>query len=665
MSRSRSIRGALPASRTVLIAAALGLAACADQQPVGPVGPAARSVTASQAVEARGNPIPDQYIVVFKPGVADPRGLARGLAQAQGGTVLRTYEHAIKGFAVRLPARAAEALRRNPNVQFVEQDATVEPSATQLGATWGIDRIDQRDLPLSTTYTDAVDGSGVTVYIIDSGIRLTHAEFGGRATSGIDLIDGSGEDCRGHGTHVAGTVGGSTYGVAKGVNLVSVRVFDCSGPSSWSIVIAAVDWVTANHAPRSVANMSLGGGLTRALNAAVTGSIDAGVVYVAAAGNDDAADACSVSPASTPGAITVAASTKLDARSDFSNVGTCVDLFAPGSAITSAWPWDDAATRTIQGTSMAAPHVAGAAALYRQRFPGATPAQVAAALTANATADKITDARAGTPNLLLYTGFITTGTPQTIVVTSTPPAPAFVGDSYTLGATTVSGLTVTFTSRTPLICTVSGATASFVAAGTCTLAADQAGNATYLAAAQATQSMTIVRRPQTITVTSVLPASAVVTRTFPLAATGGGSGQPVVFTTQTPRTCTTTGVNGTTLTLTADGACSVAVTQAGTAAYDPAPAQTLSLTVLTPAQATTALRDLVAAGTLTPDLGRALTAKLDDALKALVAGKTKAACGALADFASQLQAQGGKAIPELTADAWLAETAAIRKAAGC
>ena len=256
-------------------------------------------------------------------------------------------------------------------------------------------------------------------------------------------------------------------------------------------------------------------------------------------------------------------------------------------------------------------------------------------------------------------------TAQTITFSSTPPDPAFVGGSYTLVATASSGLTVTFTSSTPATCTVMDATASFVAAGTCTLAADQTGNGTYAGAAQVTQSMTVVRRSQAITVTSVLPPSAVVTRTFTLAATGGASGQPVIFATQTPLICTTTGANGTTLTLTAAGACSVAVTQAGTTTYAPAPSQTLSITVLTAAQATSTLRSAVVASTLTPDLRRALTAKLDDALKALADGKTKAACSALADFASQVRAQRGKAIPQVTADAWLAQVAFIRTGAGC
>jgi len=280
----------------------------------------------------------------------------------------------------------------------------VRLDTTQSNATWGLDRLDQRDLPLNATYSYDKTGSGVTAYIIDTGIRLSHNDFGGRATSGYDAIDGgSADDCNGHGTHVSGTVGGTTYGVAKGVRLVAVRVLDCGGSGSNSGVIAGVNWVTSNHAAGqpAVANMSLGGGVSTALDQAVSNSIADGVTYALAAGNSNA-NACNSSPARTPNAITVGATTSSDARASYSNYGTCLDVFAPGSNITSAWSTSNTATNTISGTSMASPHVAGAAAVYLEGNPGATPAQVASALSGAATTGKVTSPGSGSPNRLLY-----------------------------------------------------------------------------------------------------------------------------------------------------------------------------------------------------------------------------------------------------------------------
>jgi subtilisin family serine protease len=274
---------------------------------------------------------------------------------------------------------------------------------TQGGADWGLDRMDQRALPLNGTYTYKADGSGVTVYIIDTGINFTHSEFGGRASAGVDEITAGGNaaDCNGHGTHVAGTVGGSTYGVAKNVRLVAIRVLDCSGSGTTSGVIAGIDWVTANRTLPAAANMSLGGDFSQALNDAVARSVAAGVVYAVAAGNS-AVDACATSPASAPDAITVGATDANDAFASFSNYGTCVKINAPGVGITSAWIGSNAATATASGTSMAAPHVAGAAAAYLQKNPGATPAQVRAALTGAATSSVIQSIGAGTVNLLVF-----------------------------------------------------------------------------------------------------------------------------------------------------------------------------------------------------------------------------------------------------------------------
>jgi serine protease len=358
------------------------------------------------------NAIPNQYIVVLhddepvraRTSVA---ALARSMATLRGGRVTRTFERVLKGFAIEMSPQAARALARDPRVRYIEQDSVMYASATQTNATWGLDRIDQRDRPLSTTYTYNADGSGVHGYIIDTGILATHTQFGGRAAgNGYTAInDGRGTvDCNGHGTHVAGTVGGSTYGVAKQITLHAVRVLGCNGSGSTSGVIAGVDWVTQNHQTPAVANMSLGGGASTALDDAVRASIAAGVTYSIAAGNSNA-NACNSSPARVGDALTVGASTNTDARSSFSNFGSCVDLFAPGSSITSAWYTSTTATNTISGTSMAAPHVAGVAALYLDDNPGASPAIVNAAIVNISTPNRLTGVGTGSPNRLLYSLF--------------------------------------------------------------------------------------------------------------------------------------------------------------------------------------------------------------------------------------------------------------------
>jgi len=355
---------------------------------------------------ASGEVIPGSFIVVFKPTVVDPPGLARQLAAAHGGSLRFTYGAALKGFAADLPDQAVEALRHNPNVAYVEPDQVVRADDTELNPpSWGLDRVDQRTLPLSDSYTYGTTGSGVNAYIIDTGIRTTHLEFGGRAVGAFSSVKGRNntDDCNGHGTHVAGTVGGTTYGVAKGASLYAVRVLDCNGSGSWSGVIAGIDWVTAHRVLPAVANMSLGGGYTQSVNDAVEGSVAAGVTYSVSAGNFNW-DACRFSPASAPSALTVGASTRQDGRALYSNIGPCVDLFAPGDSITSAWNTSDNATKILRGTSMASPHVAGVAALYLETHPSATPAEVAQALVTNATADRLTNAGTGSPNLLLYMG---------------------------------------------------------------------------------------------------------------------------------------------------------------------------------------------------------------------------------------------------------------------
>lgn len=357
--------------------------------------------------------VPEQYIVVLEDwavrsgteGRSRVREVAGELAAAYQGSVFFTYEHAINGFAVRMTEGRAIALSNDPRVKYVEEDGVAEKIGTQSGATWGIDRIDERDLPLDGLYYYGADGTGVRAYIIDTGILASHTEFGGRVVTGYSAIAGGTSDCNGHGTHVAGTVGGTTYGVAKNVTLIPVRVLDCSGSGTWSGVVSGIDWVTnekkSSPGVPMVANMSLGGGYSSTVNNAVTNSVAAGVVHAVAAGNSNA-NACNYSPASTPNAMTVGATTSSDARASYSNFGSCLDIFAPGSSITSAWYTSSTATNTISGTSMASPHVAGAAALALQAYPASSPAQIMDLLRTSATTGKVTSAGTGSPNLLLH-----------------------------------------------------------------------------------------------------------------------------------------------------------------------------------------------------------------------------------------------------------------------
>ena len=389
--------------RIAVALSALLLAACAEP-PTTPM-PTGMQRTGPAPLLARESQdaIPGQYIVVMaddeSPEAGAKREKVKDKALKNNAKVKYTYDGVLSGFAAELDDAALAEVRNDPDVAYVEQDQTYSLSATQTGATWGIDRIDQRNRPLSGTYTYTTTASGVYVYIIDTGIYTAHTQFGGRATNVYDAFGGNGQDCHGHGTHVAGTVGSSTYGVAKAARLRGVRVLNCSGSGSTSGIIAGMDWVRNNRVNPAVANMSLGGGYSSSLNTAANNLSNSGVFVAVAAGNSNA-NACNYSPASASAVTSVASSTSSDAKSSFSNYGSCTHLYAPGSSITSTWL--NGGTNTISGTSMASPHVAGVAALYKATFGNASSSTIRTWLINNSTTGVITGNPSGTPNRLLY-----------------------------------------------------------------------------------------------------------------------------------------------------------------------------------------------------------------------------------------------------------------------
>ncbi|MBL8264538.1 MAG: S8 family serine peptidase [Xanthomonadaceae bacterium] len=424
---------------------------------------------------AASSPVQGQYIVVFKDdaaSLANERSsllrvsvVARDVAAKNRAKLVHSYSNVLRGFVARADDRALARLLADPRVAYVEEDGVVTASATQSPATWGLDRIDQRDLPLNNSYTYDTTAPGVHAYIIDTGVLLTHSEFSGRMGNGYDAVTsgGNANDCHGHGTHVAGTVGGTTWGVAKGVTIHPVRVLGCNGSGTNAGVIAGMDWVANNHVKPAVANMSLGGGASQSTDDAVARMTNAGVTVVVAAGNNNAS-ACNYSPARAPSAITTGSTTNTDARSSFSNYGTCLDIFAPGSSITSAWYTSTTATNTISGTSMASPHVAGVAALYLATNPTATPSQVTTAIINNATPNKVTSPGTGSPNRLLYSLF-GPGTP-TYTVSGTITTSAGAG---------ISGVTVSTGSATATTNSSGAYTLSGLANGTYTLTPSLSG----------------------------------------------------------------------------------------------------------------------------------------------------------------------------------------------
>ena len=417
-------------------------------------------------------PVEQRYVVHFAAGTS-PQDGARELRNS-GAQVDRTLEHVFSGAVARMSDRAAAALARNPRIVDVEADHVVRAVETQASPTWGLDRSDQRALPLDASFTATANGTGVTAYVVDTGVRADHVDLGGRVAPGHSVInDGGGtSDCNGHGTHVAGTVGGRTHGVAKAVLVVPVRVLDCAGSGTVSGIVSGLDWVIGHHAAGTpaVANLSLGGGASASLDTAVQSTINDGVSVVVAAGNSNV-DACNTSPARVAAAVTVGASDKADARASFSNFGSCLDLFAPGVGITSDWHTSSTATASLSGTSMAAPHVAGTAAALLQLDPALSPADVSHRLTSTATTGAITDVGTGSPNRLLWAD-------PNLVTSTSPTATAPAAPTNVTAVAAKRAATVSWTKGSDGGSALTGQTVRVYAAGSYTGAVSVSASAT-------------------------------------------------------------------------------------------------------------------------------------------------------------------------------------------
>lgn len=400
--------------RSLCTLAALSLMTVACTDAGTPAGPARLAPFIDISGNVTAQVVPNEYIVVLRDGARSDLNGAIADASAAGGTIIARYDATFRGYAVRMPAGGLTTLRQNPEVLLVQPNGVVTKSGTQSPTpSWGLDRIDQVNLPLNNSFTYANDGTGVHSYTIDTGILLTHVDFTGRMGNGYDAVTpgGNANDCDGHGTHVTGTIAGTTYGIAKKATVHPVRVLDCTGSGTYAQVIAGMNWVTANRIQPAVANMSLGGSKDVATNMAADSMVRKGNIALAVASGNSSANACNFSPASAPLPLTVNATTSTDARASYSNFGTCTDLFAPGSSIVSDYIGSNTATATLSGTSMATPHVAGALALYRVANPSMTAEQVFAALLADATSNKVTNPGTGSPNKLLYIGNLGGGPP--------------------------------------------------------------------------------------------------------------------------------------------------------------------------------------------------------------------------------------------------------------
>jgi subtilisin family serine protease len=510
--------------RVVLLGFATAATAAATVAAMAAGGVASAATQDEAAIRDAGTAatVPDSFVVKLKStGTLQATTVdasAQRLTSQYGGRISFTYHSALSGFAVKgLSEKQARRLAANPAVEYVQRDGVYKISATQPSPpSWGLDRIDQHNLPLDSSYTYPTTAANVHAYVIDTGIRFSHSTFGGRATSGFDAVDGgSADDCNGHGTHVSGTIGGSQYGVAKGVALVGVRVLDCNGSGTTSGVVAGIDWVTANAIKPAVANMSLGGGADSTLDAAVVRSINSGVTYGIAAGNENQ-NACNDSPARVAQAITVGATTTTDARASFSNFGTCVDIFAPGQGITSSWNTSDTATNTISGTSMATPHVVGVAALIASANPSFSPAQVRDFMVNNATNGVVGNPGSGSPNKLLFV--VQSGNPPPTNDFSVAVSPA--SGSVAPGGSASATVSTAVTSGSAVTVSLSASGAPAGGSATVTPSSVTAGGTATL---NVTTSASTPPGTYTVTVTGT-SGSTSHSATFTLTVTGGGGG---------------------------------------------------------------------------------------------------------------------------------------------